>query len=366
MLGPQPPATGQRSLVPGAVPTFASDKKTCLELGPPATWCLHPPGHRLEAGSLSAVIKGHRVSGQASFHSLVGFPCELFRALLASPLGGAQVLRLDSHHVELFLEDEDAPRTQKNLVGVAPSGFGVPATPQLSQGGAWRWMWAGASAGPGRGLGPGQGCWAGPGAWRKRWVGSWVAPGRNQCISCLPRDGRVDWLRDFSGGEQIPGLRKAAGDWPWVTRLGLRGGLGRVTRAPRSQVSCCACCSPLISWSPWPLKKLDARLPDGATCRPLRGGASASSRWCPLVRAPAVTDVGMWADGRRWAATLGREEESCAEGVGAMQGQGLCLTAGARWFLACLTLDFFFSRNENKFHSCLSCYYFGFCHSQSH
>lgn len=58
----------------------------------------------------------------------------------------------------------------------------------------------------------------------------------------------------------------------------------------------------------------------------------------------AVTDVGMgWMVGR-WAATLGREEESCAEGVGAMQGQGPSVPAGARWFLACSILDFFFSK----------------------
>ena len=39
-----------------------------------------------------------------------------------------------------------------------------------------------------------------------------------------------------------------------------------------------------------------------------RGEASASCRWCPWCVLSAVPDAGMWADGRSWAATLGREE----------------------------------------------------------
>ena len=58
----------------------------------------------------------------------------------------------------------------------------------------------------------------------------------------------------------------------------------------------------------------------------------------------AVTDVGMWADGRRWAATLGREEGVLCGGCGSHARAGASVSAGARWFLDCLTLDFFFSK----------------------
>lgn len=185
-------------------------------------------------------------------------------------------------------------------------------------------MWGGA---PGR-------AWAGPGglagvlggAWglRRRWVGSSLAPGRNQCISCLPRDGRVDWLR-FLRSEQIPGPVKSS-DWGcWVPRPGAARGSGQSHQGTTVDCQCCACCSPdfleplafkagrtTARWSFYPAGHPVVRpvLPPGGV------------PWCVLS---VVTDVGMWADGRRWAATLGREEESCAEGVGAMQGQGLCL-----------------------------------------
>lgn len=56
----------------------------------------------------------------------------------------------------------------------------------------------------------------------------------------------------------------------------------------------------------------------------------------------AVTGVGMWADGRRWAATLGREEGGLW--VWEPHRGSASVTSDVRWFLDCLTLDFFFSK----------------------
>ena len=78
------------------------------------------------------------------------------------------------------------PQGLRNLVGMAPRGFGCPLRASALPGRGLEVDVGGASAEPGRGLGPGRGAgrglgraWAGPGAWAGCWAGpgAWSEPG---------------------------------------------------------------------------------------------------------------------------------------------------------------------------------------------
>ena len=68
----QPLLQVRRSLVPGAAPTFAPDRRPVWSWTP-GTLVSPSSGTVWKLGLRGVVIQGHRVGGQVSFHSLAGF-----------------------------------------------------------------------------------------------------------------------------------------------------------------------------------------------------------------------------------------------------------------------------------------------------